>query len=71
MYEIGDTVYVSFRNKNTRDSYYSITNVGRKWIRLENRLRFDKTSNRLDGGNYSSPGMIWRKLFIPWYDMAY
>lgn len=60
-WEIGMTVYV-LRGHNTRTRYLSkdrITKIGRKWITLASRDRFDAENMMLDGGRYTSNGRIY------------
>lgn len=48
--------------KDDAGSIVKITKIGSRWITLSNTLRIDRTSDQwrhVDGGIYSSPGVLW------------
>jgi hypothetical protein len=64
-FKVGDTLYYVPRdNRYWRNEPVTITKVGRKWCVLSNNRRFDRTDDKywmyVDGGEYSSPGTLYR-----------
>lgn len=62
--EVGQTVWVEYHDKRWgQDGLHkrTVTGIGRKWVALSARDRFDRTHPDLplDGGHYSSGGRVW------------
>jgi len=58
-YEVGQKVFVVPSKRIGKPEYEEITKVGRKWVHLKYDRRFEIGSDRLDGGEYSSPGSVY------------
>lgn len=57
----GDELYyVPSGNRNGNPSWITVQKVGRKWITLPYRMRCDKETLVVDGGDYQSPGRCYR-----------
>lgn len=61
---VGQTVYIYWNRNRTGRSGLSpvqIEKIGRKWVALSNRYRFDRTNAdlELDGDGYSPPGRVY------------
>ncbi len=57
----GDKLYyVPSGNRNGKPSWVTVQKVGRKWITLPYRMRCDKETLIVDGGDYQSPGRCYR-----------
>lgn len=62
-FKVDDQVYYVPRDQRwDQPRYKFISKVGRKWIYCGDRFRFDKETLQVDGGQYSSPGRVYRQL---------
>lgn len=59
--KIGDKVWIvwSHHRNNVVPQEATVTAIGRKWITINDRNRFEIGSMYLDGKGYASPGSVW------------
>lgn len=59
-FSVGQTVYIRwYRDREGRPlGPYKVTKVGRAWIYLGARYRFDRDLH-IDGGRFASPGRVY------------
>lgn len=53
-------VVLWFRHVARGGNEVTVKTVGRRWVSLTNGMRVEIGSRQVDGGDYSSPGMLWR-----------
>lgn len=58
-YEVRQTYWFQGLNRN-RSETVTVQSIGRKWVNLSNGHRVAKGSSYADGGEYSSPGRLWK-----------
>lgn len=59
-YKVGDVVFV-VRSRSRNPGEVAITAIGRRWATLAGREgRFDIETGALDGGDFASPGEVYR-----------
>lgn len=59
-FKVGQEVFVVWNNmRHSHQSIETIEKVGRKWISIGGRYRFDPETMNIDGGDYMSPGSVY------------
>lgn len=52
-YKVGDTVWVQHIDNPERGRLQTVTKVGKKWVTLDTRIRFDSETGEVDAGKYT------------------
>ena len=59
-FKVGQELWCVYNDRRIGQQHTTVVQkVGRKWIELSNSHRMNAETMRLDGGNYSSPGMCY------------
>lgn len=58
-YKVGDTFWYVPNSKRDRQKEVAVTAVGRKWLHFYYSMRAEIENLKVDGGEYSSPGVLF------------